>query len=311
MVDVSVCIVSWNTRDHLRNCLRSIFARPWTARIEVIVVDNASADGSAEMVRAEFPHVQLLASPGNLGFARANNRAFEVATGRYLLLLNPDTLVEPGSIDALVAFADVRQDAGVVGPKLLNADRSPQRSCWRGYPSVRRALVDALYLWRLAPWLNLVRQTEIPEHELAITQPVDHVLGAAMLVRAETYRRVGGMDEGLFLFLEETEWCYRIRQNGWKVYFHPAARVVHIGQQSVHKNPECTLPEYYKNLVRFYRRHQTDSLLHVASLKGVIATACLNRIWLWVWRGRSAAERPHAQRMCAGYARVLRHLWSY
>jgi GT2 family glycosyltransferase len=311
MVDMSVCIVNWNTREHLRNCLRSIYARPWTTCNEVIVVDNASSDGSVDMVRAEFPRARLIASPENLGFARANNRAFEVASGRYLLMLNPDTIVEPQSFDALVAFADDCPDAGVVGPKLLNPDRSLQRSCWRGYPSLRVALVDALYLWRLAPGLSWVRQTEIPECELVDTLPVDHVLGAAMLVRTDIYRRIGGMDEGIFLFLEETEWCYRIHKSGWRVMFFPGAQIVHIGQQSVHKNPERALPEYYKNFVRFYRMHQSDSAVRIAALKGIIATACLVRIGLWTWRGRAPDRRAHAQRMRAGYARVLRQLGSY
>jgi GT2 family glycosyltransferase len=311
MVDLSVCIVNWNTREHLRNCLRSIYEDAPAAACQVIVVDNASSDDSVAMVDSEFPQVRLIASTENLGFARANNRAFAVAEGRYLLMLNPDTLVRPGTFDRLVAFADGSADAGVVGPKLLNPDGSLQRSCWRGYPSLRMALVDALYLWRVAPNMSWVRQIEIPEDELKRVLEVDHVLGAAMLVRADVYCRVGGMDEGIFLFLEETEWCFRIQNSGWKVYFVPDAQIVHIGQQSVHKNPERTLPELYGNYVRFYRQHRSDSAVRIAALKGVIAMACLIRVGLWSWRTRSAAGRDHARRMRSGYATVVRRLGSY
>jgi hypothetical protein len=219
--------------------------------------------------------------------------------------------VKPCAFDQLVAFADGRTDAGVVGPKLLNPDGSLQRSCWRGYPSLSMALVDALYLWKIVPGLGWVQQTEIAEQELDRVLVVDHVLGAAMLVRADIYRRVGGMDEGIFLFLEETEWCYRIQQCGWKVYFVPESQIVHIGQQSVHKNPERTLPELYKNFVRFYRKHQSDSAVRIWTLKGIIALACLIRIGLWTWRSRKADGRAQARRMRAGYARVLRQLSSY
>jgi hypothetical protein len=311
MVDLSVCIVNWNTKDHLRNCLESVYSHPWKSVCEVIVVDNASADDSVAMLRAAFPQVRVIASPENLGFARANNRAFEVAQGRYLLMLNPDTLVCPDAFDVLVDFADGHADAGVVGPKLLNPDGSLQRSCWRGWPSLRMALVDALYLWRIAPGLGWVRQTEIHEDDLNQVIEVDHALGAAMLVRTDIYRQLGGMDEGIFLFLEETEWCYRIQHAGWKVYFVPETEIVHIGQQSVHKNPERTLPELYKNFVRFYRMHQSRSAVRIGALKGIIATACAIRMGLWTWRSRHAEGKAHAHKMRAGYVKVLNQLGSY
>lgn len=307
MVDLSICIVNWNAREHLRRCLASLDGHVGVATREIIVVDNASSDDSAEMVRREFPQVRLIAAGENLGFGRANNRAFAEARGRYLFALNPDTIVLENACDVLVRFADAHPDAGVVGPKLLNSDGSVQRSCWRGFPSLRTALVDALYLWRFAPSLAWVPPNETSaEGETATV--VDHILGAAMLVRAEIYRTVGGMDEGFFLFFEETDWCFRIGRQGWKVYFVPEAEIIHLGQRSVHLDPEGTMPKFYENLVRFYRDHQSTSSLRAAALKSIIALACLIRIGLWTWRGRLAAGRDQARRMRRSYGQVLRQL---
>lgn len=310
-MDLTIIIVNWNTREMLANCLDSIFADEHGVMFEVIVVDNASQDGSVDMVRGEFPGVQLIANSENLGFARANNQALPLAKGRCILLLNSDTVVLPGALRELVRYLDEHPQVGVVGPKLLHPDGTTQRSCWLGFPSLRFAFVDALYLWRFVPRSRLVRSSgllEIPDNE---PLEVDHILGAAMMVRHDVVKQVGGMDEGFFLFLEETDWCYRIRKAGWKIHFLPMAEIIHFGQQSVHQNPERTLPEKYRNYVRFYSEHEDPSGLQKMILRGIIVIAGLLRIGLWTWRGRVAEQREHARRMRRGYWKVVRQGWLY
>jgi len=311
MLDVSICIVNWNTRELLANCLHSIFADDQRVTFDVIVVDNASHDTSPDMVRADFPQVHLIANNENLGFARANNQAFSLAKGRHVLLLNSDTIVLQDALLKMVKYLDEHQLIGVVGPKLLNLDRTLQRSCWRGFPSLRSAFVAAFYLWRLVPHSRLVQSTEsldIPDDKPI---EVDHVLGACMLVRREVINQVGGMDEELFLFLEETEWCYRIKKRGWEVHFLPWAEIIHVGQQSVHQNPEQTLPEKYRNYVWFYKKYENPSKMQLALLKLVTISAGLLRMGLWTWRSRSASQRDQARRMRSGYRKVVKQSLSF
>jgi len=311
MVDLSLCIVSCNQRDLLAAGLAAIRDTGGDLRIEVIVVDNASTDGSADMVRESFPSVRLVASSENLGYARALNRAFAAARGRYLLALNDDTRVLPAACQSLVEFADRNPDVGVIAPRILNPDGSVQRSNWRGFPSLRSALIEALYLWRIAPWLPFVRYSEASATAAPEPYPVDHVLGAAMMIRAEVVEAVGGMSEEYFLFLEETEWCRRIARAGWRICVVPRAEIVHVGQQSVHTAPERTMPELYRNLVRFQRDHCGRSPAYLAALKAIVGLACLVRIGLWSRRAREQAQRTKAESMRRGYWRVLREISSY
>lgn len=311
MLDVSICVVNWNTRALLADCLRSILADGQEVTFEVIVVDNASHDDSADMVREKFPQVRLITNDRNEGFARANNQAFQLARGRHVLLLNSDTVVLPGALTKLVKYLDEHPQVGVVGPELLNPDGTIQRSCWRGFPSLRAAFVDAFYLWRLVPHSRLVRLSELLDSPDDEPIEVDHVLGACMAVRREVINQVGGMDEDFFLFLEETEWCYRIKKAGWKICFLPAAKIIHIGQQSVHQDPQRTLPEKYRNYVRFYRKQENSSRLQEAILKGIIAVAGLLRVGLWTWRSQAAGQRDQARRMRYGYWEVTKQSPSF
>jgi len=311
LFDLSICIVNWNNVDLLRDCLNSIFDRTWQISLEVIVVDNASTDNSVAMVQTEFPGVKLIVSNQNSGYAQTNNQAFDLAEGRYLLLLNNDTVILPGSFDVLVQFMDTHAEAGMVGCKLLNLDGSLQRSCWRQFPALQAAIVDAFYLWRLTPWLSWVRASEISEANLQDTLEVAQLLGACMLVRWEVINQVGGMDPTIFLFLSDTEWCYRIKKSGWKIYFLPSAEIIHIGQQSVHRNPAQTLPEKYRSYMWFYRKHKNPSKIQEIFLKFIIVLAGLLRIGLWTWRSRTPNQRSLAHRMRYGYWQVVKQSFSF
>lgn len=304
--ELSIVIVNWNTRRLLEKCLETIYCQDQGVKLDVIVLDNASLDHSAEMVRQKFPQVRLIENTVNMGFARANNLGFRMMNSRYVLLLNSDTEVLAGALRAMTTFLDEHSNVGVVSPLVLNPDGSRQPSYWHGFPSIQFALADCFYLWKLLPNISANHS-----HPKGKTLSVDHVLGACMMVRKEVVDQVGGMDESYFLFLEETDWCYRIKKAGWGIHVLPDARIIHIGRQSVNQDPSRTLQEKYRNYVRFYRKIQSQSRIRITFLKAVIAFACLLRIGLWGIRYCSQRDRELAARQCRGYWMVLKQLASY
>lgn len=230
-MDLSIIIVSWNVRELLRACLASIAPARETLALEVILVDAASSDGSPEMVRREFPWVTLIARSDNVGFPKGNNLAIAQARGRYLLLLNPDTEIIGDALTTLVAYLDEQPDAGVVGPQLLNSDRSIQSSR-RRFPTLATALFESTWLEGFAP-RSLLRHyyaLDLPDNQPG---EVDWLTGACLMTRREIVDQVGGLDEDYFMYSEELDWCRRIKEAGWRVVYLPAAQVLHhMGKSS-------------------------------------------------------------------------------
>ncbi len=252
-MDVSVIVVSWNVWSWLAPCLRSIRQALGRLEGEIIVVDNASTDGTPERVREAFPEVRLLINPANRGFPAANNQGMAVARGRYFFLLNPDTVVLDQAIEELVTFADAHPDVGVVGPQLLNPDGSVQSSR-RRFPTFWTALFESTWWQPWAPRSILAHYYVLdrPDHEI---QEVDWVTGAAMLVRREVVERVGPMDEGFFMYAEELDWCRRIRQAGWRVFYYPPAKVIHYGGRSSDQVPALQHLAFQRSKIRYFRKH--------------------------------------------------------
>lgn len=311
MVDLSITIVNLNTRDMLRDCLKSIYAATHKISFDVYVVDKTSTDGSADMVRQEFPQAHLMVVPREVFYTVANNTGLRAGQGRYLLSLNPDTIILDGALDQMVDFCDQHPEIGILGPKLLNADGTLQRSCWLGFPSLRSAVIDAFYLWRLLPRSTIVQASEVPEEKLQEPREVDHLLGAALILPRRVTDKVGLMDERLHLYLDETEWCYRIKQASWKVYYLPTAQIIHFGQQTTSKEPTNNLPMNYRNFTKFYRETAHPTVWHRAALKVVIVLGCLLRLGLWSWRARKPERREKALNMRHGYWQVIQELPSF
>jgi GT2 family glycosyltransferase len=227
-VDLTVSIINTNNRDLLRDCLRSIFENKQHISMKVYVVDNACTDGSAEIVRAEFPQVRLIRNETRLGFCVNHNQVLCIAQGRYCLILNEDTLIQAGALDCLVEFMDRHSDAGVAGPMLLNADGSFQSSYYN-FPTLWSEFLLNSGLGRL------IYDPYYPSRPLEKSQEVveaDWVSGACLMVRRETIDQVGFLDERFYVYSEETDWCYRMRSAGWKVYYVPDAQVLHLGGQA-------------------------------------------------------------------------------
>jgi N-acetylglucosaminyl-diphospho-decaprenol L-rhamnosyltransferase len=252
MVDLSVVIVSWNVRDLLRQCLNTV-VKPGPLSLEVIVVDNASADGSVDMLRAEFPAVQLVANPDNVGFPAANNQGIAAAQGRYVLLLNSDAEVVGDGLATMVAFADAHPDVGVVGPQLLNPDGSVQSSR-RRLPTLATAFFESTWLQPYAPRRLLERYYVLDQPDGA-TLDVDWVKGAALMARREAIEQVGLLDEGFFMYSEELDWCHRFREAGWRVVYLPTAQIVHHEGKSSEQVLPARHVHFQTSKVRYFRKY--------------------------------------------------------
>ncbi|MBN1889222.1 MAG: glycosyltransferase family 2 protein [Thermoflexales bacterium] len=253
-IELSVVIVSWNVRDLLRRCVQSIFKFQVSSfKLEVIVVDNASSDGSAEMVRSEFPQVRLVANGTNRGFTGGNNDGLAIARGRYVMLLNPDTQVLDDALATLVTYADAHPQIGALGPQLIYPDGSIQSSR-RRFPSLCTALFESTWLQSLAPpgLLKAYYALDLPDDQAA---EVDWLMGAALLVRREVVEQVGVLDEGFFMYSEELDWCKRIKDAGWQIVYLPEARVIHHeGKSSEQVAPQRHV-YFQTSKVRYFRKH--------------------------------------------------------
>lgn len=271
MLDLSVIIVNYNTRDMTLECLRTLIGRLEGLSTEVLLVDNGSSDGSADAVASAFPTVKLIRSNHNLGFGAGNNMALRQSSGKYFLLLNSDAFPRPGALPALVQYLEKNPDVGVVGPRLLNADGSLQISCFR-YPSPARAWLENLAissLFRSHPKIGDYRRWP---HDTE--RAVDWVIGACLLVRREVYEKVGGFDERFFMYAEETDWQARIRDAGWKIGFTPAAEVTHLAGASGKENRKQVNEHFFRSLDLYeHKHHGIFGLfgLHVAMIFGSAA----------------------------------------
>ena len=248
---LSILIVNWNTRQDLLRCLDSITANPPALPFEVLVFDNASTDGSAAAVAAQYPGVRLEAGSENLGFARANNRAASHAQGQFWLLLNPDTVVHPGAVDTLVRYLTEQPCVAAVGPRLINPDGSPQLSIER-LPSLFREWWRLFHLDRLYP-VSQYAKTFLASQA---PQRVEVLNGACLLLRADTVRPLGLFDEDYFVYSEEVDLCDRLGQAGWELHWLPAAIVTHSGGRSTRKVADRMFLELYRNKIKFFRKRR-------------------------------------------------------
>lgn len=251
--DLSIIIVSWNTQKLLRDCLESLYGSGVTAALEVFVVDNGSTDGSPEMVEARFRNVKLIRNADNRGFAAANNQALRVAAGRHVLLLNSDTLVHPGVIDASIDYLDCHPDVGMMGCRVLNADGTVQATCSQ-FPTLANLLLLTSGLFRV-PGLSFAKRYRMDDWQRDDERDVDVVSGCYLMVRREATEAVGLLDEDFFFFGEETDWCRRFRAHGYAVRFAPVGTITHFGggsSTSLNSKRDLMLSEA---TVRLHRKH--------------------------------------------------------
>ncbi len=282
-VDLSIVIVAWNVRDLVLDCLASIEDAKLGISYEVIVVDNGSVDGTVEATQRQFPETHVIALPKNIGFGAGNNQGLLKMNGRHAVLLNSDTIVLPGGLERCVRYLDDNPGVGVVGPQLLNPDRSKQ-NCIHNVPTLTSEIVSQSLLRRLFP-------SRYPNKYVDYSEPIDveAVLGACLFVRAEVIQAVGLIDEDYFFFLEETDWCHRIRCKGWRVAHIPDSYVIHLyGESTKKKVPLRTRIEYYRSRYTFFGKHRGPAANAV--LRALVMTKILLGC---IFGGRRRVEYRH------------------
>lgn len=279
MTSLAIVLVNYNTCALLRDCLQSLRDSGTRCDLDVWVVDNASGDGSVAMVRAEFPEVHVIASQHNGGYAYANNLALREIFGlhsldssqqfirealpsavcrlppAYVLLLNTDTIVPPGALDTMVAYLDDHADVGAVGPKLLLPDGSLDLACRRAFPTPSAFIYHAVGLSKLFPRSPRFARYNMTYLDVDAETEVDSVVGACMLVRGSVVREVGLLDEAFFMYGEDLDWAYRIKQYGWRIMYVPQATVHHYKRASSSQRPLRTIRHFYHAMRVFHRKH--------------------------------------------------------
>ncbi|CAH1223426.1 MULTISPECIES: glycosyltransferase family 2 protein [unclassified Paenibacillus] len=254
-VDVSIIIVNYNTRQLTLDCLESVYASRTAYHYEIIVIDNASHDGSVEAIRTAYPEVLMIANGDNTGFAVANNQGMKVARGRYILLLNSDTVVQPDTLEVMIGFMDRRPEMGASGCKVILPDGSLDKACKRGFPTPSASFYYAFGLSRLFPDRPKFNQYQLGHLSPDDEYPIDCLVGAFMLVRREVVEQVGGLDETFFMYGEDVDWCYRIKEAGWGIYYYPRTYIVHYKGASARRKPMKIVYEFHRAMWVFHRKH--------------------------------------------------------
>lgn len=302
---LSIVIVNWNTRELLAQCLRSIqntTSADVLAVTEILVVDNASTDDSVAMLTAQFSQVQLIENAENVGFARANNQAIRLSRGTYVLLLNPDTEVLQGALEALLTYMDGAPNIGAAGPCLLNPDRTFQVSCYPA-PTLTHELWRLLHLDPLYPygsyWMHTWSKDSATE--------VDTVQGACLIIRQEALAQTGLLDEDYFMYTEEIDLCYRLRKSGWRLSWVPYAQVVHYGGQSTRLVAAKMFLHLYSSKLLYFRKHHGPvaaqlykAILFMTGLLRLLASPLAQLV--------APAKRKQHQELANNYRQLLHTL---
>lgn len=253
--DVTVCIVTYKARDLLRDCLVSLYENTKLS-FETIVVDNGSNDGVGELLQQDFPEITFIQNAGNEGYTKPMNQALQLGKGRYLLQLNPDTLILPESLERMVNFMDDNPEVGICGPKVLNRDRSLQKPCRRGEPTpwaVISYFSGLAGLFPNSPFFGRYLVSYIDEN---LTHPVDGVSGSCMLIRKQLTDQIGFLDEAFFAYQEDADFCRRARQANWQVYYLPEAQIIHYGGMGGSMvEPFRSILAWHKSYFLYYNKH--------------------------------------------------------
>lgn len=289
-MDLSICIVSYNCRELLANCLESIRAHSGRLSVEVIVTDNASTDGTVAMVRERFPEGRLIASRENLGFAAGTNRAMAAASGDVLMMLNPDTEVRPGALEHLVHFLRERSEAGAAGPRIMGADGRLQLTC-HTFPTLWLTLVGQLGLHRAFPGSRALGAYDMTWWAHDRPRRVDWISGACIAVHREAWERVGPLDEGYFMYSEDVDWCYRLSKAGYERWYLPGAAIVHHEAGSWGEAPEERILAAHRANFRFFGK--SYGLPHEVLVRLLICWGALVRGSFWTIFGPMVG--PHSE----------------
>ncbi|MCJ8012678.1 glycosyltransferase family 2 protein [Paenibacillus sp. KQZ6P-2] len=269
-MDLSILIVNYNTCELTMDCLSTVLASDTDYTFEVIVIDNNSSDNSVESIRSGYPDVKVIVNTNNTGFAKANNQGMVAAAGRYVLLLNSDTVVQKDTLQTMMAFMDGHPNVGASGCKIILPDGSLDKACKRGFPTPSASFYYAFGFSKLFPDNPKFNQYQLGHLDPDQEYPVDCLVGAFMLVRRETLEQAGGLDETFFMYGEDIDWCYRIKQAGWDIYYYPKTTIVHYKGGSARRRPVRIIYEFHHAMIIFHRKHYRNQ--YNALTNGLIYT---------------------------------------
>lgn len=278
-MNLSVVIINWNSVTFLKKCLTSIYANTTGIEFEILVVDNASSDGCEKIIRREFPKVRFIQSGANVGFARANNHGFGYARGDYILFLNPDTEIVGSAISVMFSFLKSTPDAGLIGAKLLNSDLSVQTSCIQRFPTILNQVLDAEYLSLMFPNAGLWGTKPLFESENGFVE-VDVISGACLMVKRPVFQGVGQFSADYFMYTEDVDLCYKIKQAGWKIYYVGDATVIHHGGGSTCSKAQNAFAAVMMRESRMRFMTARRGKLYAAAYRTTTALAAICRLFL-------------------------------
>jgi GT2 family glycosyltransferase len=293
MVDVSVIIVSWNTKKLLLECLQSVMRATDRFQRETIVVDNASTDGSPEAVEIHFPSAKVIHNETNLGFAKANNIGIKHSKGRYVCLINSDIILHTDCVGLMHAYMEQNPGVGVLGPKVHNTDGTLQYTC-SGFPTIWNSLSRALALDALFPKSKLFGGQLMTFWSHDTVRAVDVLSGMFLMVRRESLNEVGLLDENFFMYAEDRDWCMRFRKKGWKVVYFPEASAVHHGGASAARAPIKFFLELQRANLRYWKKHHTpfqQMSFHVITFLHQVVRIIMNSVlYAFIPKGRQESK---------------------
>jgi GT2 family glycosyltransferase len=288
MIDLSIIIVNYNTKQLTIQVLKSVYSSQTTYSYETIVVDNASTEkGLEDEISRRFPQVTFIANQSNLGFSKANNQGVRIANGKYILLLNSDTIMESDTVQIMLDYMELNPKVGASGCKILLPDGSLDKACKRGFPNPEASLYFFLNLHKLFPNSAKFNQYQLGHLDPNEEHSVDSLVGAFMLVRRAAIEQVGLLDEDFFMYGEDIDWCYRIKQAGWINSYYPYATILHLKGASSKRKPFKIIYEFHRAMWLFYNKHYKDRYSFFVSLLvylGVSFKLTLSLLRNIVWR---------------------------
>ncbi len=307
-IDCSIIIVSWNTREMTRECLTSVFQNMDTSSCEVIVIDNASSDKSAEMISDSFPDVKIIQNSENTGFSKANNQGINISSGRKILLLNTDTIIKGDVISNSVTWLDAHPDVGAMGCRVLNTDGTVQRTCSM-YPSLLNLALLTSGLWKL-PWPRFLGRGQMTHWNRDSEREVEVISGCYLLVRRDVIDQIGLLDETFFFFGEETDWCRRMREADWALMFAPVGEIIHHGGGSAKKLNHRRDILLSEAMIHLHKKH--GGVIQAAIAYAIVLAFNISRAIFWtladliVHSNHTAERAQHFRHVFRG----SRQIWS-
>ncbi len=281
-MSLSIVIVNYNTEKLLKGCLESVYASANGTPLDIWVVDNNSRDNSVSMVKSQFPGVQVLENPSNVGFSKANNMVISRSRSEYILLLNPDTLVIGDAIERMLTFMNGHPEVGIAGCKVLNRDGTLQLACRRSIPTPKAAFFRLTGLSLLFPRSEVMARYNMTYKSPDQTHEVDAVSGAFLMIRRKVVEEIGLLDERFFMYGEELDWCLRAKRAGWAVMYHPDAQIVHYKGESTKYNSRKASYEFYRAMYLFHKKHFAGDCSPITNLliyTGIFAKAVFSTRW--------------------------------